>query len=137
MLIKTRKQLTAYIYNTQIWKYGRMSNNVMSPSIPHLPIRVFPKCFTEFAEFSDKNNIILKRGLLYHTPFCVRNRDSTTVPQTQLTEETVKLILLIHASVDSLNSLNSVKSVSFRENPIKFVNAACFVDLLLTVLLEF
>ena len=52
---------------------------------------------------------------------CVRDRDSTTAPQeTQLTEKTVKLIL-IHASVDSLNSLNSTiseNSSPFRENPI-------------------
>ena len=67
-----------------------------------------------FTEFSDKNCIILKR-LLGSNPYisCVRGRDSTTVPRTQLTEKTVKLIL-IHASVDSLSS---VKSVQFRENP--------------------
>ena len=45
----------------------------------------------------------------------MRDRDSTTVPQTQLTEKTVKLIL-IHASVDSLNSLNLVQSAPCREN---------------------
>ena len=50
----------------------------------------------------------------------MRDRDPTTVPQTQLAETTVKLNL-IHASVDSLNSLNSTnseKSAPFRENPI-------------------
>ena len=49
----------------------------------------------------------------------MRDRDSTTVPQTQLAEKTVKFIL-IHASVDSLNSLDSVNSENhapFRESP--------------------
>ena len=67
--------------------------------------------------FSDKNNNFFQEiAVLEPTISCVRGRDSTTVPRTQLTEKTVKLIL-IHASVDSLNSLNSVNSVQFRENP--------------------
>ena len=62
----------------------------------------------------------------------MRDRDSTTVPQTQLTEKTVKLIL-IHASVDSLNLLNSVKSAPFGENPIIFddfhqTNTTCLAN---------
>ena len=80
--------------------------------------------FTEFAEFSDKNKILLKKiAGLEPTISCVRDSDSTTAPQTQLAEKTVKLIL-IHASVDSLNSLNSVNSenpAAFRENPIRSV----------------
>ena len=38
--------------------------------------------FTEFAEFSDKNNIIFKKiAVLEPTFSCVRDRDSTTAPQ--------------------------------------------------------
>ena len=47
---------------------------------------------------------------------CVTDRDSTTVPQTQLAEKTVKLNL-IHASVDLQNSVKSEISAPFRENP--------------------
>ena len=75
--------------------------------------------FTEFAEYNSVTKIIFffqKIAVLEPTISCVRDRDSTTVPWTQLTEKTVKLIL-IHASVHSLNSLNSVNSVPFRENP--------------------
>ena len=58
-----------------------------------------------------------KRGLLYSNPLPpVWETETLPLPQRQLTEKTLKLIL-IHASVDSLNSLNSVKSVAFRENP--------------------
>ena len=46
-----------------------------------------------------KKIIIFKKiAVLEPTTSYVRDRDSTTVPQTQLTEKTVKLIL-IHASV--------------------------------------
>ena len=65
---------------------------------------------------AQKNYFIMISGLKL-TISCVRGRDSTTVPQRQLTEKTIKLIL-IHDSVDSLNSLNSVNFVPFRENPI-------------------
>ena len=51
-----------------------------------------------FTEFSDKKYYFKKIPVLEPTISCVRNRDSTTVPQTQLAEKTVKLIL-IHASV--------------------------------------
>ena len=38
--------------------------------------------FTEFAEFSDKNNIICKKiAVLEPTISCVRDIDSTTAPQ--------------------------------------------------------
>ena len=60
----------------------------------------------------------------------MRDRDSTTVPQTQLAEKTIKLIL-IHASVDSLNLLNSVNSENsapFRENSIRAFIKSCSID---------
>ena len=82
-------------------------------------IEFFLNVFTEFSEFSDKKNLKKIAGLK-PTPSCVRDGDSTIQPQTQLTEKTVKFIL-IHASVDSLNSLISVKSIPFRENPNKTV----------------
>ena len=69
--------------------------------------------FTEFTELYYSQKI----AALEPTISCVRGRDATTVLRTQLTEKTVKLII-IHVSVDSLNSLNSVNSVQSRENPI-------------------
>ena len=83
--------------------------------------RVFPKCFHWIQWIQWQKNYYFKKiAGLEPTISCVRDRDSTTATtETQLTENTVKLIL-IHASVDSLNSLNSVKFVLFRENPIIF-----------------
>ena len=50
-----------------------------------------------FSEFSDKNNINLKRNAVLKTTIsCVRLYHSAT--ETQLTEKTFKLIL-VHASV--------------------------------------
>ena len=43
---------------------------------------VFPKCFTKFAEFSDKNIChYSKRARTFHpvTPF-IRDQDATTIP---------------------------------------------------------
>ena len=54
--------------------------------------------FTEFAEFSDKNIIILKRRARTHYLLCKRQGFYQWSTETQLTEKTVKLIL-IHASV--------------------------------------
>ena len=64
-------------------------------------------------------NIILKRFLgSNHYLLCERQRLYHSATETQLTEDTVKLIL-IYASVDSLNSLNSVP---FRENSIVIIH---------------
>ena len=72
-----------------------------------------------FTEFSDKNNIILKR-LLGSNP-CPPVRETLPLSHMdKITEKIVKLIL-IHASVDSLNSLNSLNSAPFRKNPNIFV----------------
>ena len=57
-----------------------------------------------FTEFSDKNNIIFKKiAGLEPTISCVRDRDCANhcATETQLTEKTVKLIL-IHASLNWL-----------------------------------
>ena len=73
--------------------------------------------FTEFTELNSvtKNNIILKKDCWDRTHYllCERQRLYHSATETQLTENTVKLIL-IHASVDSLNS------IPFRGNPIGF-----------------
>ena len=63
---------------------------------------VFEFSLNVFTEFSDKNNIILKR-LLYSnlpSPVCEKKRLYHFAIETQLTEKRVKLIL-IHASVIS------------------------------------
>ena len=78
-------------------------------------LEFFQNAFTELGEFSDKKNIILKRALTHYL-LHERQRLYHCATEIQLTEKTVKLIL-VHASVDSLNSLNSANSAPFRKNP--------------------
>ena len=70
-----------------------------------MTFRFIPLVFTTlefslnvFTEFSDKNIIILKRRARTHYLLCKRQGFYQWSTETQLTEKTVKLIL-IHASV--------------------------------------
>ena len=54
---------------------------IFSP-IDIMLVKFFLNAFTEFAEFSDKNNIILKSiAVLEPTISCVRNQHSMSAPQ--------------------------------------------------------
>ena len=45
-----------------------------------LYIGVFPKCFTEFSKFSDKNIFVITVKRLEPATSCVRDQDATTAP---------------------------------------------------------
>ena len=49
-----------------------------------LHIGVFPKCFTEFSEFSDKNIFVITVKRLEPATSCVRIQDSTIAPTRQM-----------------------------------------------------
>ena len=61
-------------------------------------IAVFPKCFTELAEFSEIIFVISVKEL-EHSTSCVRDQDATTVSARQD----------LQIEPNSLNSLNSMK----------------------------
>ena len=109
------------LWKSVLW-FGIFGTLSLSPLLLSQPLfgRVFPKCFHWIQPIQwSKLNYFKKIAGLEPTFSCVRGRDSSTVTWTQLTEKTVKLIL-VHASVDSLNLLNSVNSENFapfRENP--------------------
>ena len=65
--------ITIFSQTSPVWSYYSFLNNNVTGVI-----RVFPKCFTKFSEFSDKIFVITVKGLEPATS-CVRDEDATTV----------------------------------------------------------
>ena len=77
---------------------------ILTPSVNRMTYAKhssFPQMFSLNSANSVTKILLFSKRLLCSNPLpsCVRDRDSTTVPQTQLTEKRVKSLILIHASV--------------------------------------
>ena len=102
-----------------------------------LHIGFFPKCFTEFSEFSDKNIFVITVKRLEPATSCVRDQDSTIAPTRQMWEteslNSAKIMLQLFISFPEFAELTEFNASSAPSRKNSIVNLlwcrkACLVS---------